>query len=82
MGVKKIGGIRVCDCDHRFKPVICRTRLENPFYYYVQCGNCGKRGAPALHKSWDSHILGQREAISLWNDRKFMSGDPRSLPTS
>lgn len=72
MDSKKIGGIRVCDCDARFKPMILRTRSENPFYYYVQCGNCGKRGAPVLHQSGDSHISGQRGAVQLWNDRNMM----------
>ena len=72
MNSKKIGGIRVCDCDRRFKPVMCRTQLDNPFYYYVQCVNCGARGANVLHRSGESHSKAQQAAALLWNDRNMV----------
>jgi hypothetical protein len=72
MSDKKICGIRVCDCDHRFKPEIAQTRSENPFYYYVRCRNCGATGAPVIHNSGDSHIRAKQAAIFLWNDRNTL----------
>ena len=72
---KKIGGIRVCDCDRRFKPEIRRSRLENPFNYYVQCVNCGARSVDVLHRSGESHGAGQRAAVLMWNDRNLLVVD-------
>ncbi len=65
---KKIDGITVCDCDHRYKPVIMRSAEKSPSTYYVKCRNCGKVGQGAPHNPYDSHIAAQLKAVELWNE--------------
>lgn len=69
MNDKMIGGVRACDCDHRYKPRLGQTGMDNPFYYYVYCPNCGAKAKPFLHNAHDSHVICKINALEFWNRR-------------
>jgi hypothetical protein len=62
---KFVSGIRVCDCDRRYKP---QFRQTVDGQYSVCCPNCGTKGASV---PYTKPAETRQKAVDLWNSRKM-----------